>query len=236
MMPLQNRNPARGAINQLYKAAEKPQQAPPSSKAQQHPFIQQLLQQQQQQQQQQPQQQQQQRQQFQQNSIGGIRRGNNGSVTQFKVPAPAELRPVGPASAAIDETAQKWKTEMRQDLSLLEEKLVLFESIVVNQSSEISKLRDELEISSIGTLKIRVIDTLDVYEERSQQSVSVETMNAGSIIKVSYPFEENDEGLWAAKQVVELSDKGLVLTGRYFLLAARNSDDSYLPKVSIIHN
>jgi len=224
MMPLQNRNPGLGAINQLYKAAEKPQQQPSRAQAQ-HPFIQQLLQQQQQ-----PQQQ---TQQPAARSIGGIRRGNNGSVTQFKVPVEARmgLGSVAPIAATDEKTK-----ELRQDLSLLEEKLVLFEAIVGNQSSEISKLRDELEISSIGTLKIRVIDSLDVFEERSQQSVSVETLTAGSVIKVSYPFEENDEGLWAAKQVVELSDKGLVLTGRYFLLAARNQDDSYLPKVSIIYN
>lgn len=157
-----------------------------------------------------------------QRPVGGVRRSINGSVTQFKVPVVAEAPVVQQPSQA---------------LVLLEEKINIIEGLIGEQVRELGRLRDELEISSIGTLKIRVSEDANVYEERTAKggSAPVEVVPAGTILKVSYPFEENDEGIWASKQVVELTSIGLMLTGRYFLLANRTSPDSFSPCVSIIY-
>ena len=111
----------------------------------------------------------------------------------------------------------------------------IMEGLIGEQVRELGRLRDELEISSIGTLKIQISEDANVYEERTASTnAPVEVLPAGTILKVSYPFEENEEGIWASKQVVELTSNGLMLTGRYFLLAYRTSPDSFSPCVSII--
>ena len=157
-----------------------------------------------------------------QRPVGGVRRSTNGTATQFKVPVvpvPVPVAPPVPSRALV----------------LLEEKMGIMEGLIGEQVRELGRLRDELEISSIGTLKIQISEDANVYEERTASTnAPVEVLPAGTILKVSYPFEENEEGIWASKQVVELTSNGLMLTGRYFLLASRTSPDSFSPCVSII--
>jgi len=155
-----------------------------------------------------------------QRPLGGVRRSTNGSATQFKVPVvPVAVAPPVPSRALV----------------LLEEKMGIMEGLIGEQVRELGRLRDELEISSIGTLKIQISEDANVYEERTASTdAPVEVLPAGTLLKVSYPFEENEEGIWASKQVVELTSSGLMLTGRYFLLAHRTGPDSFSPCVSII--
>ena len=208
-----------------------------------HPFVQLIMQQQQQ-----------------RNSVstGGVRRSNNGATTQFKTPAsicPAQPRqpqqpqqpaqqPQQPAQQPQQSAQQQQQLQTLQSdaqsltetVQLLEEKISILEVFAADQVRELGRLRDELEISSIGTLRVRILDGgSEVYSDRSVfTGESVETLAAGTVLKVSYPFEENEEGIWASKQVVELTDRGLMLTGRYFLLAERTQSEIFNPKVSII--
>ena len=212
-----------------------------------HPFVQLIMQQQQQ-----------------RNSVstGGVRRSNNGATTQFKTPAsifpaqprqqqqpqqpaqqpqqPRQQQPQQPQQSAQQQqqlqTLQSDAQSLTETVQLLEEKISILEVFAADQVRELGRLRDELEISSIGTLRVRILDGgSEVYSDRSVfTGESVETLAAGTVLKVSYPFEENEEGIWASKQVVELTDRGLMLTGRYFLLAERTQSEIFNPKVSII--
>ena len=134
------------------------------------------------------------------------------------------------------QTLQSDAQSLTETVQLLEEKISILEVFAADQVRELGRLRDELEISSIGTLRVRILDGgSEVYSDRSVfTGESVETLAAGTVLKVSYPFEENEEGIWASKQVVELTDRGLMLTGRYFLLAERTQSEIFNPKVSII--
>ena len=259
MNPMKNKNPSPGSINPLYQDArtniglmrasaaysapiqstlpnnlrQVSQQKSGQESQREHPFVQLIMQQQQQ-----------------RNSVstGGVRRSNNGATTQFKTPAsifPAQPRqqqqqPQQPAQSAQQQqqlqTLQSDAQSLTETVQLLEEKISILEVFAADQVRELGRLRDELEISSIGTLRVRILDGgSEVYSDRSVfTGESVETLAAGTVLKVSYPFEENEEGLWASKQVVELTDRGLMLTGRYFLLAERTQSEIFNPKVSII--
>jgi hypothetical protein len=235
MMPIMNRNPTPGTMNTLYKdlrtniglmraaaGTTQPQQQQQNT-AKPHAYIQQLLQRQQQtEQQQQP------------RSTGGVRRSNNGVTTQFRAPAPvAPIAPESPASVAAAASSLQIQS-LEEKMAFFEEKISILEGLVTDQVRDLGRVRDELEISSIGNLKVRAIDSLEVFDERSVGTgEAVEVIPAGTVLKVSYPFEENEEGIWAAKQVVELTESGLMLTGRYFLLAERTGAESFSPKVLI---
>ena len=265
MNPMKNKNPSPGSINPLYQDArtniglmrasaaysapiqstlpnnlrQVSQQKSGQESQREHPFVQLIMQQQQQ-----------------RNSVstGGVRRSNNGATTQFKTPAsifPAQPRqpqqpqqpaqqPQQPRQSAQQQqqlqTLQSDAQSLTETVQLLEEKISILEVFAADQVRELGRLRDELEISSIGTLRVRILDGgSEVYSDRSVfTGESVETLAAGTVLKVSYPFEENEEGIWASKQVVELTDRGLMLTGRYFLLAERTQSEIFNPKVSII--
>jgi len=235
-----NRNPTPGAMNTLYKdlrtniglmraaaASSITQQPQQPSTARPHAYIQQLLQRQQQteQQQQQP------------RSTGGVRRSNNGVTTQFR--APVAVAPIAPVASTISATEAAAASSLQiqsleEKLAFFEEKINILEGLITDQVRDLGRVRDELEISSIGNLKVRAIDSLEVFDERSVGTgEAVEVIPAGTVLKISYPFEENEEGIWAAKQVVELTESGLMLTGRYFLLAERTGAESFSPKVLI---
>ena len=239
-----NRNPTPGAMNTLYKdlrtniglmraaaastIIKQPQQP---NTAGPHVYIQQLLQRQQQTEQLQQQ----------SRSTGGVRRSNNGAPgvgSGFR--APVAVAPIAPVASTISATeaaaaASSLQIQsLEEKLAFFEEKINILEGLITDQVRDLGRVRDELEISSIGNLKVRAIDSLEVFDERSVGTgEAVEVIPAGTVLKISYPFEENEEGIWAAKQVVELTESGLMLTGRYFLLAERTGAESFSPKVLI---
>lgn len=104
-------------------------------------------------------------------------------------------------------------------------------STVLQQEVEI--LRDEIQYASIGRIKAVVRSDTNLHVEKSVASGVQETILAGGHVWLQSPYDENSEGIWATKQTLSVTDKGLELKGIYCLIASSNGN-TYEPLVDVV--
>jgi hypothetical protein len=184
-------------------------------------------------------------------SFAGASRATIGTTPRQQQPPPvastartAAIKPALPVAPGISNLALGALSDelhgamlsMRDDFQLqydepiekVVSQLELLEDLVQAQASEIANLRQELDVVSLGSLRVRLLEDAAVYEdkEKTDQSVPIGVYTAGTVMKVFYPFEMNQYGLWATCKQISLTSSGLSITGGVMLIGKANSSDT----------
>lgn len=114
-------------------------------------------------------------------------------------------------------------------------KLSIIERILQEQSKEITQLRaeivelrDELHLSTLGSILVRFVKD-SVFEENTVANIS-----QGTQMELKSPFNENEKGLWASRQIMGITSDGMEIRADMVLIARRISEGGFEPLVEIL--
>jgi hypothetical protein len=132
---------------------------------------------------------------------------------------------------------QKMNTEHDEKKNLHEKNgnLSIIERILQEQSKEITQLRaeivelrDELHLSTLGSILVRFVKD-SVFEENT-----VAIISQGTQMELKSPFNENEKGLWASRQIMGITSDGMEIRSDMVLIAKRIGEGEFEPLVEIV--
>jgi hypothetical protein len=119
------------------------------------------------------------------------------------------------------------KDENNGEFSIIEKILQEQSKEITQLRAEIVELRDELHLSTLGSILVRFVQD-SVFEENTM------VIDQGTQMELKSPFNENEKGLWASRQIMGITSDGMEIRSDMVLIAKRISEGAFEPLVEIL--
>ena len=128
---------------------------------------------------------------------------------------------------------------LQQQISALQESYLLVEEVMRQQAQEIARLKEDIDMAGFGSLVVRFLeDSPPVRSLSGDDDASLPQIAMGTRVVLRSPYEENEHGLWATRQIMTLTSEGMLLKGYSVLIArlletASDGTNSFQPLVEV---